>query len=99
MKVVNGWIGIIGVALVAALARGDDGWQVQVGGVYQWGMKMSIHGPAVSTPHNYSVPPGVLPPQDAAGAGLADPNNQTYADGYVRRIGYLKKLTIPTRLP
>jgi len=73
-----------GVALVAAaLARGDDdGWQFQVGGVYQWGMKMSTRGPALTTPHNYGA---VLPPQDAAGAGLADPDNQTYADGYVRR--------------
>ena len=86
MKVVSGWLGAFGVTLVAALARGDDaGWQLQVGGVYQWGMKMSTRGPALTTPHNYSVPPGVLPLPDAAGAGLADPDNQTYADGYVRR--------------
>jgi hypothetical protein len=63
------------MALVAALARGEDDWQFQVGGVYQWGMKMSTRGPAVTTPHNYSVPPGVS----------VDPLTQTYVDGYVRR--------------
>jgi len=88
MKSANGWLRIACVALVAALARGDDaGWQFHVGGVYQWGMKMNTRGPALTTPDNYSG--AVLPAQDAAGVTLADPNNQTYADGYVRRDWYM----------
>lgn len=89
MKAVQGWFGLVAVlAVVTAHADGD--WQFAVGGVSQWGMKMNTHGPSPTIPHNYSIPPGVLPPADgSAGVGLTDPNGQTYVDGYVRRDWYM----------
>ncbi len=83
MQAAQNWLGamLLGAACVA---QAGDGWQVQVGGVYQWGMKMDTRGPALTTDHNYSIPPRVRPAQDDAGADLADPDNQTFVDGYVR---------------
>ncbi|MFZ4394361.1 MAG: hypothetical protein ACOYOU_01895 [Kiritimatiellia bacterium] len=77
MKTVHGWIGILGMALVAALARGDDGWQFQVGGVHAWGMKMRSTGPAVVLPGDRYV--GTWPGSDNI-LLFAD---RVFADGYV----------------
>ena len=87
MKTLNFYICAAVVMLAVTRAHADDGWQVQVGGAYQWGMKMDTRGPALTTPHNYSIPPGVLPPDD--GSVLAGTDGYTFMDGYVRRDWYM----------
>ncbi len=82
MKSIRNWFGVMVLGAVC-VAQAGDGWQVQVGGVYQWGMKMNTRGPALTTEHNgqYRIPPGGL----VGASGPDDPDNQTFVDGYVRR--------------
>ena len=70
MMAVQRWLSATVMLLAVMVARGDDGWRFQVGGAYQWGMKMNTRGPALTALNNYTS---------------ADPGAQTYADGYVHR--------------
>lgn len=79
MKTVQGWLGVVLVTWLATLARADDSWQIQVGGVHQWGMKMRTSGPAA-----------VLPGDSYAGTWPGSDNillyaDRVFADGHVSR--------------
>ena len=81
----------LAMATMAWSAACADGWQVRAGWVHQYGMKMSVDGPALSLPGDiYGPPLSSLPPDNIALLG-----DRTFADGYVRQDLWTASSTVP----
>jgi len=70
----------------------DDSWQIQVGGVHEWGMKMRSSGPAVVLPGDAYA--GTWPGAD----NISLYADRVFADGHVSRDSETEDASLPAPL-